>query len=63
MYTVYVYVLHMHGSARNKDQELVGRFLNIEYFYRLLITVLLRNMANQNGFWLAKCWNWPENGQ
>ena len=21
------------------------------------------NLANQNGFWLAQCWNWSENGQ
>ena len=29
-------------SARNKDQKLVGRFLKIWHFYRLLITVPLK---------------------
>ena len=32
----------VYHSARNKDQKLVGHFLKIGYFYRLLITVPLK---------------------
>ena len=41
---VYIYFSEMETmhSARNKDQELVGHFLNIEYLYRLLITLPLK---------------------
>ena len=46
MYFVTLYIdfseMETMHSARNKDQELVGRFLNIEYFYRLLIIVPLK---------------------
>ena len=31
-------------SARNKDQKLVGRFLKIGYFYRLLIYCSIENV-------------------
>ena len=53
-------------SARNKDQKLVGHFLKIRYFmgYWLLShSKCMGNLADQNGFWSAKCWNWSENGQ
>ena len=61
--------LGIHGntnSARNKDQKLVGRFLEDRIFtgYWLLSHwKCTGNMADQNGFWSAKCWNWSENGQ
>ena len=32
------------NSARNKDQKLVGRFLKIGYFYRLLIYCSIENV-------------------
>ena len=53
-------------SARNKNHKLVGRFFGDRIFYRLLIDIPLkytRNLADQNGFWSAKCWNWSENHQ
>ena len=55
-----------HCSARNKDQKLVSGFLKIGYFtgYWLLSHwKCTGNMADQNGFWSAKCWNLSENGQ
>ena len=42
--------LHFH-SARNKDQKLVGRFLKIGYFYRLLI---YRSIENVQEIWPTK---------
>ena len=56
----------IHSSGRNKSQKLIGHFLKIGHFVgywwpsHWKCTV---NLADQNGFWLAKCWNWSENGQ
>ena len=53
-------------SGRNKGQKLVGHFLKIGHFigYWLLSHwKCTGNLAKQNGLWLAKCWNWLENGQ
>ena len=43
-------------SGRNEGQKLVSRFLA---FYRLCTV----NLADHNGLWSVKCWNWSENGQ
>ena len=54
------------SSARNKDQKLVGHFLKTGYFigYWLLSHwICTGSMADQNGFWLAKCWNCSEKGK
>jgi len=53
-------------SARNKDQKLVGRFLKIGHFVGYWLPSHWKctvNLAGQNGFWSAKCWNWLENYQ
>ena len=41
---------HSKISARNKDQNLVGRFLKIRYFNRLLIT----SIENVQEIWPTK---------
>ena len=41
-------------------------FLKIGYFIGYWLVSHWKctgNSADQNGFWSAKCWNWPENGQ
>ena len=48
----------VHLSARNNDQKLVSRFLKIGYFIGYYTAVPLKmygNLADQNGFWSAKC--------
>ena len=53
-------------SARNKNQKLVGRFLKIGYlidYWLLSHWKCTGNLADQNGFWSTKWWNWSENGQ
>ena len=39
---VYMWVCMCEGSARNKDQKLVGRFFEDRIFYRLLTAVPLK---------------------
>jgi len=53
-------------SGRNKGQKLVSRFLKIGHFVDYWLPSNWKctvRLADQNGFWLAKCWNWSENGQ
>ena len=48
---VHVFTFGQKNSARNKDQKLVGRFVKIGYFYRLLITVSLKMYRKQIVGW------------
>ena len=48
-------VIHYLNSGRNKDQKLVGRFLENQTFCRLLIAVPLKMYSKfGRGFWSAK---------
>ena len=60
------YMIVFSSSGKNKSQKLVSRFLKIGHFVDYWLPFQWKctvNLANQNGFWLYKCWNWSENGQ
>ena len=52
------------SSGRNNSLKSVSRFLKMEHFvgYWWPYSKCTVTLANQNGFWSAKCWNW-KNGQ
>ena len=48
----------MYINAGNKDQKLIGHSFEDIICYRLMTAVpfkMYRNLAEQNGFWSAKC--------